>query len=251
MAIISEIKLCIGLLTRLPISYERGEPAPELTSACRWFPLIGILIGALSGAVLFIGSYFELPTSVIALLAIATATLLTGAMHEDGLADVADGFGGGKNRDHKLEIMRDSRLGVYGTLALIFDTALRWALITELLNFGWLFAAGALIAAGASSRLVTLLLMKSLPAARADGLGASTGTPENQSVIIAIITTLLALVALKDIGMLLAVAISIVIAAGVLHVLAKQQIGGQTGDVLGAGQRIGEIFTLLCLVSIA
>jgi adenosylcobinamide-GDP ribazoletransferase len=251
MAIASEIKLCIGLLTRLPVSYEPDEPAPTLTSACRWFPLIGILIGALSGAVLFIGSYLELPTSITALFAIATAILLTGAMHEDGLADVADGFGGGKNRDHKLEIMRDSRLGVYGTLALILDVTLRWALITELLNFGWLFAAGASIAAGASSRLVTLMLMKSLPAARTDGLGASTGMPENQALFVAVIATVLALLALKDSGMILAIAISVVIAAAALHALAKQQIGGQTGDVLGAGQRIGEILALLCLVSLA
>jgi len=251
MSIVSEIKLCIGLLTRLPVSYAPDEQAPDLTQACRWFPLIGILIGALSGVVLFIGSYFELPTSVTALFAIATAILLTGAMHEDGLADVADGFGGGKTRDNKLEIMRDSRLGVYGTLALILDTALRWALITELLNFGWLFAAGALIAAGASSRLVTLSLMKSLPAARADGLGASTGRPENQAIVVAVFTTVLALLTLKDISMIFAVTISAAIAAGALHGLAKLQIGGQTGDVLGAGQRIGEILALLCLVSIA
>jgi adenosylcobinamide-GDP ribazoletransferase len=251
MAIASEIKLCIGLLTRLPVSYGPDEPAPDLTIACRWFPLIGILIGALSGAVLFVGSFLELPTSVTALLTIATAVLLTGAMHEDGLADVADGFGGGKNRDHKLEIMRDSHLGVYGTLALILDTALRWVLITELLNFGWLFAAGALIATGASSRLVTLILMKSLPAARSDGLGASTGIPENPAIFSAVITTLLALLTLKDIGTIFVVAISVVIAAGALHRLAKQQIGGQTGDVLGAGQRLGEILALLCLVSLA
>jgi len=251
MAIVGEIKLCIGLLTRLPVSYAPDEPAPALTIACRWFPLIGIVIGALCGAVLFVGSYLYLPTSITALLAIATAILLTGAMHEDGLADVADGFGGGKNRDHKLEIMRDSRLGVYGTLALILDTALRWAIITELMNFGWQFAAGALIAAGAASRLVTLSLMKSLPAARANGLGASTGKPENQTVLVAVITTLLALLTLKDISMIFLVAISAAIAAGALHLLAKQQIGGQTGDVLGAGQRLGEILALLCLVSIA
>ncbi len=251
MAVVAEIKLCIGLLTRLPVSYGPNEQAPELTRACRWFPLIGILIGALSGAVLFVGNYFELPTSVTALFAIATAILLTGAMHEDGLADVADGFGGGKTRDHKLDIMRDSRLGVYGTLALILDTALRWALITELLNFGWLFAAGALIAAGAGSRLVTLSLMKSLPAAKNDGLGASTGTPENQAIFIAVLTAFLAVLTLKDIIMIFIVALSVALAAGMVHGLAKQQIGGQTGDVLGAGQRIGESLALLFLVAIA
>ncbi len=251
MAVVSEIKLCIGLLTRFKVTFDPGEPLAEMTTACRWFPLIGVFIGALSGAVLFIGNFLELPEGVTALLAIAVAIVLTGAMHEDGFADIADGFGGGKDQDQKLEIMRDSRLGVYGTLALIVDTALRWALLTQLLSFGWEFAAGCLIAAGASSRLVTLSLMKSLPAARTEGLGASTGTPETTAIYTAILITFLATLASKDLAFIIAIAISVAVAATALHWLSKNQIGGQTGDVLGAGQRLGETFALLCLVSIA
>ncbi|NKB21426.1 MAG: adenosylcobinamide-GDP ribazoletransferase [Alphaproteobacteria bacterium] len=251
MAIASEIKLCIGLLTRLKVSFDPNEPVATLTSACRWFPLIGVLVGALSGAALFIGEFLDLPESVTAMLAIAVSVVLTGAMHEDGLADVADGFGGGKNRDQKLEIMRDSRLGVYGTLALIIDTALRWALLTQLLTLGWLFAAGCLIAAGASSRLVTLSLMKSLPAARSNGLGASTGTPETTAVFTALSIAFLAVLPLKDSSLLIAIGISVAVAVGTIHWLAKTQIGGQTGDVLGAGQRIGETLALLCLVVVS
>lgn len=251
MAVVSEIKLCIGLLTRLNVSFNKGEPTVELTTACRWFPLIGIIIGALSGAALWVGNFLELPEGVTAILAIAVAIFVTGAMHEDGLADVADGFGGGKNRDYKLEIMRDSRLGVYGTLALIIDTVLRWALLTQLLSFSWEFAAGCLIAAAASSRLVTLSLMKSLPAARAEGLGASMGTPETTAIYTAILITFLASLASKDLVFIFAIAVSVAVAATALHWLSKNQIGGQTGDVLGAGQRLGETFALLCLVSIA
>ena len=251
MAVLSEIKLCVGLLTRFKVTFDPVEPSPEMTAACRWFPLIGIYIGALSGAVLGVGNYLDLPESVTAILAIAIAIVLTGAMHEDGLADIADGFGGGKDRNQKLEIMRDSRLGVYGTLALILDTALRWALLTQLLSYGWEFAAGCLIAAGASSRLVTLSLMKSLPAARPDGLGASTGAPETTAIYTAIFITFLATLAAKDLAIIIAIAISVAVAAAAMHGLSKNQIGGQTGDVLGAGQRLGETFALLCLVSIA
>ncbi|MBK20219.1 MAG: adenosylcobinamide-GDP ribazoletransferase [Rhodospirillaceae bacterium] len=251
MAVWTEVKLCLGLLTRLPVDSKHDEPAADVSAACKWFPVIGVMIGALSGAALFIGDILELPDSVSALLAISAVIILTGAMHEDGLADVADGFGGGRDKKHKLEIMRDSRLGVYGTIALILDVAFRWALITQLLSFGWIFATACLIASGASSRLVVISLMKSLTAARQDGLGASAGIPDNNSILIAILFTVIALLLTKDTLLFLSIAISVPIAAGLLHYLANNQIGGQTGDVLGAGQRLGEVLALTSMVVVA
>jgi adenosylcobinamide-GDP ribazoletransferase len=170
---------------------------------------------------------------------------LTGALHEDGLADVADGFGGGRDKMAKLAIMRDSRLGSYGVLALIFSVGLRWSALVALADP--LAVAGALITAGALSRAVVPPVYGWLNPARTDGLAAGLGGPPGLRVVMAAVlgTCIAGLVLTTAALPVMAVAILAGLAVGSL---ALRQIGGHTGDVLGACQQVVEIAVLLTLV---
>jgi adenosylcobinamide-GDP ribazoletransferase len=168
---------------------------------------------------------------------------LTGAFHEDGLADTADGFGGGDDREAKLAIMRDSRHGSFAILALVFSIGLR---ATALAAIGDpLHAALGLVAAHAASRGVLPMTMFALAPARTDGLGFTAGRPSRAvAIIAAVIGAAIALAAFGPgrgaMALLLAG-----IAIALMAMLARRQIGGYTGDVLGAFQQIGEIVMLL------
>jgi hypothetical protein len=117
----AETLLALSFLTRLPIPFVRTLDMPPLAQAMRFFPLAGALIGCISAGVLIGANMLGLPSLLAAVIALSVGTLVTGALHEDGLADVADGFGGGKTREARLEIMRDSRIGTYGTIALVLS----------------------------------------------------------------------------------------------------------------------------------
>jgi len=170
--------------------------------------------------------------------------LATGALHEDGLADCADGFWGGHDPARRLEIMKDSRIGAYGVLALIIGFALKWTLLTELIAGGWPWIA--IVIPAMVSRAAMLWMMAALPFARDDGLARHVGQPPRMTVGIGIATA----------GMLSVVfggwagaATILVAAAATLGMarLARAKIGGQTGDVLGATQYLTELATLLTL----
>lgn len=250
MGIVGEIRLCLGLLTRLPVTVPGGPQPGSLSTACRWFPLVGVLVGTLAAGVLVVASLALLPVPVAALAAIGTAVLLTGALHEDGLADVADGFGGGRDAAQKLDIMRDSAIGAYGALALIVSIGFRWSLVAALLDVGVEFAVLAVVVAAATSRLVPVFLIHSLPPARPDGLGVSVGPSTGWGpVIVATGLTVAVLFVLGDWRLAVAAMAGTLVAAAIIGTLARRQIGGQTGDVLGAGQQVGEILTLLALLT--
>jgi adenosylcobinamide-GDP ribazoletransferase len=228
-------------LTRLPVGWlAPTEPAP-LSRSMRAFPLVGIIVGLIGWAAFALAGALGLPATLAALLAVLATVLVTGALHEDGLADTADGFGGGGNAERKLAIMRDSRSGAFGVLALIFSVALRSAAIAVLAAT----AGPALVAAHAVSRATLPVLMRRLDPARSDGLGAGAGQPDDAAVLwclaIAIIVALVAL------GFARGVLALVIVAAllGLFAALARRQIGGYTGDVLGAAQQIGEIVMLL------
>ena len=123
---VSEIRLAFSLLTRLPVGQIEGQVPPLAASGWAW-PLVGAVVGAIMALAGGVGLWLGLPPVMVAILSLAAGAWVTGAMHEDGLADVADGFGGGRDRARKLEIMRDSRVGSYGVLALILATAFRAA----------------------------------------------------------------------------------------------------------------------------
>ena len=246
----TEIKLCLGLLTRLPVNVVATVSPSVFARSSRLFPMVGALVGMQSAATLFLGILVGLPNVVAVLIAIGFSILLTGALHEDGLADVADGFGGGANRDGKLKIMRDSRVGTYGVLALILAVGLKGALLVALMNSGLWAAAMAMIVAASASRLTPVILMNRLPMARNDGMAVTAGKPEAESVRIACGLALASLLVLTGWQAMLVTIIATLAACAAIGALARRQIGGQTGDVLGAGQQVTEICVLIGLLAV-
>jgi adenosylcobinamide-GDP ribazoletransferase len=234
------------VLTRLPVAPRDGVAAPQegtVAASCWAFPAVGAGVGFIAAGVMMLATLFGLHNAAAALLGLVAAGLVTGAMHEDGLADTADGFGGGKTRDEKLAIMRDSRQGSYGIIALIVTIGLRAVALTAIADpiEGGL----ALIAAHAASRAALAPALYLVEPARDDGLGATAGRPSLATTLVAI--AIGAVVALAVLGPLRGIAALVVMAVAVAAtaVLAQRQIGGYTGDVLGAFQQVGEIVMLL------
>ncbi len=244
---IEEIRLVLAFFTRLPVAPARLPPEGALGRAVWAFPLAGLVVGAAGGLVFVAAAALGLPAFPAAALAVAGEILLTGALHEDGLGDLADGFGGGQDRGHKLEIMRDSRIGVFGVTALAMALILRVAAVTALAGHGVGAVFGALIAAGVLSRAAAAVALALLPAARSDGLGASQGAVPDRALWIAVLVALAAaLVAAGWTGALAVLGAGT--GAAAVMVLAYRQIGGQTGDVLGAVQQVAAVCALLGLL---
>lgn len=241
----ADLALSVGFLTRLPISPPYDRPPSALAGAMRTFPLVGAAVGLAGGTVYALTSGIGLSPWLSALLAVAATILLTGALHEDAMADVADGFGGGRDIEAKLAIMRDSRIGAYGVLALILSVLVRSAALVAIAEPVEVVAVMA--AAGAASRGVMPAVMHFLAAARGDGLAATSGKPDRQTVIWSL--ALSALVALALLGPGGAVAGLAMAAAGAaaMALAAHRQIGGYTGDVVGACGQMAEIGLLLAI----
>ena len=229
------------LLTRLPVP-RWSSAAPDM-ARCVWaFPVVGLVVNLLAGLVFWLGARAGMPPLLAAAWTVAAAVAMTGAMHEDGLADVADGFGGGATRERKLEIMRDSRLGSFGAVALLLSVIVRVAAIAALVQPGAVLAS--LVAAGMLARSVMVLPMMLLRPARAEGMGASMGrlrvipAAAGLGMAFAAPFTLLPLRPAAA-AVLLSVAVSLGMAR-----LAARHIGGYTGDVLGACEMASECVVL-------
>jgi len=221
---------------------DKGIGMTPLAETVRAWPVVGLLVGAIAALALWGGAQLGLHPLASAFLALIVAALITGALHEDGLADVADGFGGGETKAKKLAIMKDSYIGTYGVLALILGVGFK---ATSLGSFnGPGLAAGALIGAHVLSRSVMPLMMVTLQPVRKGGLGRGAGVPDRDDALIAaILGVLMAFLILGLEPGLLAAALA---AGGAIGVgwLAKRQIGGFTGDVLGAAQQVVEALVL-------
>ncbi|SCA55812.1 Cobalamin synthase [Candidatus Terasakiella magnetica] len=244
-----DIQLAVVFLTRLPWKLKEELAPQALNRALRAFPLIGLLVGGLSATVYGLAHIFEIPPLACGLLAVLTSVLLTGALHEDGLADVADGFGGGASRERKLEIMRDSSLGSYGTIALILSIGLRSAALGGFED--WMVGASVIVAVSCLSRIAPALLIYLMESARTDGLAASMEKPDWMIVVQAcgLGIALFLLCTPLDAGF-----VTIVMGFTALYVfqgLAQKQIGGQTGDVCGAAQQVMEITMIVVLAGLA
>jgi adenosylcobinamide-GDP ribazoletransferase len=241
---LEEIGLAVVFLTRLPWPFALGAERP-LTAAAWAFPLAGALIGAVGALAFGAADALGLPPVAAALIAVAATALATGALHEDGLADVVDGFGGGRDAESKRRIMRDSRIGSYGVLALIVATGLKIACLASLGPD----AAAALVAAHALGRGVLPGLARALPFAAEDGLARLAGRPGRPGALwSAGLAGVLALGLLPG-GIGLAAAVAAVAAAIGVGALARRQIGGVTGDVLGAAEQMAEITVLLTITA--
>ncbi len=252
----AQLRLAATFLTRLPVerphNTDETEPADaaqtDLSAAMWLFPLVGFGIGGVGAIALAVLSILGVPPAVAATLAVGVVLWFTGALHEDGLADLADGFGGGGTRTEKLDIMRDSRLGAYGVLTLAVIVVAKIAALAAIAAVDIGAAAGALIAAASWSRAMFAPTMRWLPPARDDGLGALAGTPSEGStwkgLALGALLTLLVLITPAGGGVFI-----ILIAGGLgafaIGWLALRQIDGYTGDVLGGVQQAAETAVLI------
>jgi adenosylcobinamide-GDP ribazoletransferase len=258
MRIVEDILVCLRFWSRLPVPVLASEKdphaMPDFARVTRVLPLAGAIIG-LVGAIVFLAArWLGLPGAAAALLALAALVIATGAFHEDGLADSADGLGGGMTRQRKLEIMKDSRIGTFGGAALVLSLGLRWTAITAIdAAQGALGASAAIVAIAALSRMVALIPAIALEPARAEGAAQAAGAPSRASFVIgmAIAMILSGALVIETSGLArwLAAVICAVLGACVMTWIAKRQIGGQTGDIAGASQQIAEIAFLLALAS--
>jgi len=242
-AFADEFRAAVVFLTRLPPSLVGAHVAvrPDFTVAARVFPIVGAMIGALGGFAIIAAWLIGLPAVVAAGIGVATTVLVTGALHEDGLADSADSLGG-VTREAKLAIMDDSRVGTYGGLALIGSVLLRVAALAAIVPHGPVLAALALVAGEAVSRAAMVRMWHDLPAARAGGLSAETGTPDYGAMVVAlafaaVIVVVTAFPALGWRPTALATVLAIGAAYGAIRLTANT-LGGRTGDTLGAGQQV-------------
>jgi adenosylcobinamide-GDP ribazoletransferase len=237
--------LKIGLLfsTRIALSHTSPIGGADIARASWGLPVIGMLIGLLGAFVYWMAFHFGLPPLVGAALAISATMALTGCLHEDGLADTCDGFGGGGSPERKLEIMRDSRIGTYGACALGMSILLRSGALASVAEPGQV--ALALVAAHAGARALLPPFLALVPAARPDGLSADAGRPSLTNVTVAAaLGVVLLLWTLGAAGSVVAI-LWLLIALGGMRWLCLRQIGGQTGDTAGALEQIGEIAILL------
>jgi adenosylcobinamide-GDP ribazoletransferase len=231
----------LALLTRLPLPDHRGTGA---ASAWAW-PIVGAGLWAIAALVAGAALWLGFTPGVVAALVLALWALLTGGLHEDGLSDTADGLIGGWTRERRLEIMKDSRVGSYGVLALVLVTLLRWSALATILAGGGIWV---LVAVGAVSRAPMALVMSALPNARDSGLSHATGRPSAQGALIGAALALAIAFLFAGWG-----AIPMLVVAGITTALlarsARARIGGQTGDVLGATQQLAEAAALAVLAA--
>ena len=238
----------VGFLTRVPVPFAPHE-APDLRAAVPWFPVVGAAVGAAGGGVLALAGL--LPgaegTGVAAALGLGATALVTGALHEDGLADVADGMGVLGDRERRLAVLRDSRIGTFGALALLVWLLVCWSALRGLPTGE---AVAALVAAGAASRWAILVHATLGRPARPDGavhalrvgpVGGALATAAAAAAALLGLGVLPGLVALAA-----AAAVGALVAAGV-----RRALGGITGDTCGAAAALAQAVVLLVALGFA
>ena len=245
---LGELVHALRFLTRLPVPFARTLDHPPLHQTMRMFSVAGALIGLFSGAILWLATFLEVPSLLGCTIAVAATMLITGALHEDGFAYFVDGIGGGKTRERRLEIMRDSRIGTYGALALMIAVLTRIFAYESLLSQEWPVLLATIAASHAFSRGLIVDLMWATPAARDDGLSVMAGRPSRNVAIFAIIIGLAVTLATGALASPEAAVVAMglgLAATATVRRLAMKLLGGQTGDVLGAAQVACELAMLV------
>lgn len=238
-----------GFLTRLPVRLPDDTWQADLSRAPRYFPVVGGVIGALTG-VMFWALAHLVPVPLAAALALAFEALLTGAFHEDALADFCDAFGGGRSPERVSEILKDSRIGAYGALGLMLGLLVRWA---ALMSLAPAFAIAASAAAGAIGRTSAVLAMRILPpVARRESLSKDVGArPSARATAFAVVTGL-ALIVPAALSWpwhaLAAVLLAALPLLWCLH-LMRRTLGGVVGDGLGAIAFVAQALALTAFAS--
>jgi adenosylcobinamide-GDP ribazoletransferase len=234
-------------LTRVPLRLPR---ALQRSTMVLWFPVVGALVGAAVGGVAAGLEYWVTPLAAAG-VAVTIGMLITGAFHEDGLADLADAVAGGSTRERRFEILKDSRLGTYGTAALCSSVVVRIAAVAALAAVGPAVTVASLVAAHALARGVAVGASGFVRAAAPDGLGASFESdvsPSRAAATIAIALTIGTLAVGWWIGPLVGVGVAV---AASLTAIAVRALGGMTGDVAGAIEQVVEIAALLAASALA
>ncbi|MBB5370618.1 MULTISPECIES: adenosylcobinamide-GDP ribazoletransferase [unclassified Janthinobacterium] len=243
--------IALQFFTRLPIPRWVGFEPDWLQHASRYFPLVGLVVAAISSAVYLLASWC-LPSGVAVLLAVASGIYLTGAFHEDGFADMCDGFGGGYTRERVLDIMKDSRIGAYGAIGIVCLLAIKCVALASLPPA---MVVAALLIAHPLSRLAAVSLIWCMDYARDEGkakpMAQSMSTGE---FIIAAICGLLPAIVCGAMGLLAwsALLTAVLVAAGAAWWLGRtcqRRIQGYTGDCLGAVQQVAEVLIYLAILS--
>jgi adenosylcobinamide-GDP ribazoletransferase len=258
-AVTVDLAHCVRFYSRLPVPalpWEQNAHAlPSFPRLVRVIPLAGLLIGLVPAAVLGCALLLDLGPWLAAILSVGAMMLATGALHEDGLADVADSFGG-STREKRLEIMRDSRIGSFGASALFLALALRIGALATLasrVDGGAVTAVVLLVAS--LSRTAGLMPLVFLSPARRDGMSQAVGQPARETFWLAagiaggIAVVLGALAGLPPIGVALTLVLS-GLSGVALTGFASRHLGGQTGDIAGAAQQVAEIAALIGLLTV-
>lgn len=246
-----DFRIAVGFLTVLPIgpSADIDDHRAGLRFGARAFPLAGLVIGLFGALVYAVAHMLHLPPEAAGFIAIGAMTVLTGAIHEDGLADTADGAMAREHMPERLAIMRDSRIGTFGTLSLIIVVGIKTGIIGAI---GWPDqVAPLLIGCAAASRAVLPAMMRLMRPARGDGLAFAAGRPEeNQVVMAAVLGGVFALL-LLGLGAGLVAIVAGICAAATVAWIAQKRLGGVTGDVLGAAQQVTEAAMMLAVVAMS
>lgn len=239
----------LRFLTRIRVPGSLPHSADGLDAAARYFPLVGLVVGAIGALVYAVSVYLWTP-AIAVLMAMLTTVMLTGAFHEDGFADTCDGFGGGWQRERVLEIMKDSRIGTYGALGLGLLMALKFLALEALDNAGLVVAA--LLVGHTWSRLLAISYLIDLPYVRDDDSAKSKplATQLSGNAFRFAIVTALPLVLLISLWQFLAVAVVLLLWRWYFSYRMTQRIGGYTGDCLGAAQQVAEVLIYLVLVAL-
>ena len=245
LAVPSDILRAFVLLSRVPM--PRLQDWSRQARAAWAYPFVGLVLGLVAALAGALAAAAGLPAPLVALLVLAVLIGLSGAMHEDGLADTADGFWGGWTVARRLEIMKDSQIGSYGVIALILSLGARWAALSALWAAGTALAIPAVIVAAVLSRAAMTVPMHALPNARGTGVAHGVGAVPRATMGVSLaLAGGLAVLFAGGAAVWCALAGSVSV-LGLCH-LARRKIGGYTGDVLGSTQQTTEIVVLLCLL---
>lgn len=239
----ADLRLAMLFSTRLPLASPRVVEGGDLARASWALPIAGAVVGAFGALVYWLAYAVGLAPFLAATLAVTATLLVTGGLHEDGLADTADGFGGATSRERRLDIMRDSRVGSFGACALGLTLLLRVGALATLAEPA--LVAPALVAAHAAARAILPIFMRLTPPARADGLAAAAGRPSLATAALAgCIGAATLFLAIPRTAAVIAIAVLAAATVG-LSRFTMRQIGGHTGDVVGALEQSGECLVLL------
>lgn len=241
-----DLKVAMAFCTRLPVGTNEALTGTDVARAFWAMPVAGIIVGAIGGIVYAIAHWLRVPVLPAAALSLAATMVATGGLHEDGLADTADGLGG-RTREETLAIMHDSRIGTFGTCALVLSLLIRAGAIASLAAPG--LVAAAVIAAHAAGRACLPIALSLLPPARVDGLSAEASRVSGETAAVAAAIGVLSVFFAAGLTSTIIIAVLLLFAIGTFAQYCRRVLGGHTGDALGALEQIGEIIVLLSIAA--